>query len=110
MWAGAGDMGEVARSEGARERGSEERGGGIHLLRGCLCNIFAILQLPWLEWRGNGPLRQFLTIPVQNSIRLPPPPYYQRAPAKRLYNSCRTLVITAETGTVAPTVRQQVEL
>lgn len=64
-------MEEVARSEGARERGA---GGGIHLLRGCLCNIFAILQLPWLEWRGNGPLRQFLTIPVQNSIRLPPPP------------------------------------
>ncbi len=69
MWAGAGKMEEVARSEGARERGA---GGGIHPLRGCLCNIFAILQLPWLEWRGNGPLRQFLTIPVQNSIRLPP--------------------------------------
>lgn len=95
-------MEEVARSEGARERGA---GGGnpssTRLSVQYISNIAVTMVRVARQWSSASVSND--TGSKQYTIALPP--YYQRAPAKRLYNSCRTLVITAETGTVAPTVR-----
>lgn len=94
-------MEEVARSEGARERGA---GGGnpssTRLSVQYICNIAVTMVRVARQWSSASVSND--TGSKQYTIA---PPYYQRAPVIRLYNSCRKLVITAETGTVAPTVR-----
>lgn len=101
MWAGAGKMEEVARSEGARERGAGGKISSTRLSVQYICNIAVTMVRVARQWSSASVSND--TGSKQYTIASPP--YYQRAPVIRLYNSCRTLVITAETGTVAPTVR-----
>lgn len=93
-------MGEVARSEGARERGAGGKISSTRLSVQYICNIAVTMVRVARQWSSASISND--TGSKQYTIA---PPYYQRAPVIRLYNSSRTLVITAETGTVAPTVR-----